>query len=449
MNLPPVLRQRYFDTNGVVLAGGLLYAYISGTTTPQATYTDAAGGTPNANPVVLDANGEAAVWLDPTLSYKFVLKNSAAVTQWTVDSVIGIISAGAVVSTSLNADAIHGQTADTSPQSVDELLTWDSSAAALKKVTKANMLKLPLVSKTTTYTATAEDHVILVSAAAAWTLSLPTAVGITGKEYIVKRTDDVPTQIVTVDPSGSETINGFLTVSHIRVGDTVSVVSNGTNWELRSISKSPVVQKFTSGTSQTYTTGLGARYIRVRMVGGGGGGSGSQSGGTTGGTGGTGGDTTFGTALLSASGGVGGAQGANAGSGGAASLGSGPVGLAMIGGDGVHGGYIAALQGMAGSGGVSFLGGAPKAGINTAGIDGKTNSGSGGSGGQSAVNDSVPGSGGGAGGYVDAIIYNPSVVGPTFTYSVGVAGAAGAAGSVNGKAGGAGAAGIILVEEFY
>lgn len=64
--------------------------------------------------------------------------------------------------------------------------------------------------------------------------------------------------------------------------------------------KSPTQQRFTSG-SGTYMTPAGCTYIRVRMVGGGGGGGGS---GSTAGTAGTsGGTTTFGTSLISCTGG--------------------------------------------------------------------------------------------------------------------------------------------------
>jgi hypothetical protein len=119
MNLPPVLRQRYFDANGNPLAGGKLYTYQSGTTTPQATYTDSGGGTPNANPVVLDANGEAAVWLDPELSYKFVLKDSNDVTQWTVDGVIGLLTADAVSTSSIQDSAV------TTAKIADDAVTAD------------------------------------------------------------------------------------------------------------------------------------------------------------------------------------------------------------------------------------------------------------------------------------------------------------------------------------
>jgi hypothetical protein len=79
-------RFRAFDSNGNPLSGGLLYTYAAGTTTPLATYTDASGGTPNANPVVLDASGSANVWLTPGLLYKFVLQDSTGAVQSTVDN---------------------------------------------------------------------------------------------------------------------------------------------------------------------------------------------------------------------------------------------------------------------------------------------------------------------------------------------------------------------------
>ncbi len=84
--LAPQARFRAFDANGNPLAGGKLYTYQAGTSTPLATYTDQGGGTSNANPVVLDANGEANVWLGSN-SYKFVLKDANDVTQWTVDNI--------------------------------------------------------------------------------------------------------------------------------------------------------------------------------------------------------------------------------------------------------------------------------------------------------------------------------------------------------------------------
>lgn len=84
--LHPVLKSRFFDSNGDPLNGGKVYTYIAGTSTPLGTYTDSTGGTPNTNPVILDANGEADIWLGSG-TYKFVLKDADDVTQWTVDNV--------------------------------------------------------------------------------------------------------------------------------------------------------------------------------------------------------------------------------------------------------------------------------------------------------------------------------------------------------------------------
>jgi hypothetical protein len=77
---------QFVDGNGAPYAGGQLFAYIAGTLTPQATFTDSTDATPNANPVILDANGRAVVYLGP-FNYKFILKNALGSTVWTQDNV--------------------------------------------------------------------------------------------------------------------------------------------------------------------------------------------------------------------------------------------------------------------------------------------------------------------------------------------------------------------------
>lgn len=86
-NLSPPPKAQFFDANGDPLVGGKVFTYQAGTTTPLATYTTAAGTTPNANPVILDARGEADIWYSPGVSYKIVLKTAADATIWTVDNV--------------------------------------------------------------------------------------------------------------------------------------------------------------------------------------------------------------------------------------------------------------------------------------------------------------------------------------------------------------------------
>jgi hypothetical protein len=97
LNLSPLggAGWQFFDNNGVPLAGGLLYSYAAGTTTPLATYTTSSGSTANSNPIVLDAAGRPAgeIWLT-AVAYKLVLKTSTDVQLWVMDNITGLPSAG-------------------------------------------------------------------------------------------------------------------------------------------------------------------------------------------------------------------------------------------------------------------------------------------------------------------------------------------------------------------
>jgi hypothetical protein len=64
-----------------------MWTYVAGSTTPQATYPDFTQSTPNTNPIVFDARGEANVWLDPILAYKFVEYDSSGTLLGTTDNI--------------------------------------------------------------------------------------------------------------------------------------------------------------------------------------------------------------------------------------------------------------------------------------------------------------------------------------------------------------------------
>jgi hypothetical protein len=82
----PTAKAQFIDAAGIPLAGGFVYTYAAGTTTPQATYTDSTGATANSNPIVLDARGEANIWLG-SATYKFKLTDSNNTEIWTVDNI--------------------------------------------------------------------------------------------------------------------------------------------------------------------------------------------------------------------------------------------------------------------------------------------------------------------------------------------------------------------------
>lgn len=80
----------FLDSNGAPLVGGLLYFYETGSSTVAAdTFSDVTLVTANTNPIVLNSRGEPSVdiFLDPSVTYRVVLKTSVGVTIWTADNV--------------------------------------------------------------------------------------------------------------------------------------------------------------------------------------------------------------------------------------------------------------------------------------------------------------------------------------------------------------------------
>jgi hypothetical protein len=101
MQLSPAPVFRSWDNLGFPLVGGKLFTYQAGTNTPQATYTDSTGTTPNPNPVILNFRGEAFVWLNPLLSYKYVLQDAFGNLIWTEDNIQGAIGVASNITPSI------------------------------------------------------------------------------------------------------------------------------------------------------------------------------------------------------------------------------------------------------------------------------------------------------------------------------------------------------------
>lgn len=60
--LLPNAEQQFFDDNGAPLAGGFVYTYVPGTTTPKTTWVDPGLTVANTNPIQLDSGGRAIIW---------------------------------------------------------------------------------------------------------------------------------------------------------------------------------------------------------------------------------------------------------------------------------------------------------------------------------------------------------------------------------------------------
>ena len=75
----PFVKARFFDRCGKPLAGGKVYTYEANTTTAKTTYKDPYGLTPNTNPIILDAAGEADIYLDGTYRIRITDRNDVLV----------------------------------------------------------------------------------------------------------------------------------------------------------------------------------------------------------------------------------------------------------------------------------------------------------------------------------------------------------------------------------
>jgi hypothetical protein len=158
------------------------------------------------------------------------------------ESITGAKTFTANVTITNGAPAMHLTESDqVSPAGVyrmdvsGDLLRFIRSSTVLATISAGGLsllgaLTTALSTKTTTYTITVADSVILADAtSAAFTVNLPTAVGITGRQYTIKKID-VSANAVTLDGNGSQTIDGATTRVLSTQYESVKVISDGANW---------------------------------------------------------------------------------------------------------------------------------------------------------------------------------------------------------------------------
>jgi len=130
---------------------------------------------------------------------------------------------------------VIGNGTDTSPANALTLLKngnlgFGGVKAPTSKIEVDGAIATAVAVKTGAYTLTINDSVVLCdSTAAAFIIALPTAVGITGREYVIKKIDS-SANAVTVDGNAAETLDGAATYSLATQWKYVRIVSDGTNW---------------------------------------------------------------------------------------------------------------------------------------------------------------------------------------------------------------------------
>jgi len=95
VNLSPLFNgQTIFDPTGLPLAGGQIYTYQAGSSTPLTTYTTNNGTIPNANPIILGSDGKLPqeLWLQYGYSYKFQVLSASSTLINTYDNIAGLLT---------------------------------------------------------------------------------------------------------------------------------------------------------------------------------------------------------------------------------------------------------------------------------------------------------------------------------------------------------------------
>ena len=98
MTLVPLydLTQQFNNKNGAILVGGRLYVYYVGRTELATTWADEDAAAQNTNPVLLDNNGRAPVFVDDSYSYTLVVCDRAGTELFSQDITPGGGDAGSV-----------------------------------------------------------------------------------------------------------------------------------------------------------------------------------------------------------------------------------------------------------------------------------------------------------------------------------------------------------------
>lgn len=182
---------------------------------------------PTFNDITIDG---AAYFENTTGITKVAISNSKLDLRWGSElqffddsnaQTIGISSPTAVTSYDLDLPVAQGASQEVMQNNGSGALSW------------TNPKKLTTNFKTTTYTATTDDQMIMVDGqAGAWTLTLYTAVGNTGRILDIVRTDQTLANLVTIDGDGAETIGGYSSRTLATQRESTRLISDGTNWQI-------------------------------------------------------------------------------------------------------------------------------------------------------------------------------------------------------------------------
>jgi len=249
VNLSPLAgaAAQFFDNNGVILAGGKIYTYSAGTTTPIAVYTSSSGSIAHTNPIILDSAGRVPsgeIWITSGVSYKFVIYTTLSTLIGTYDNISFLQASGVALTPSGYTTATDVQTAFDNLGSTAGTSKVGFIATGSGAVSRSAQSKLRETVSVEDFGAVGNGTTDDTSAIQAALDSGAATVELTGKVYVVNGTLTVPPGVTIMGqsiaseyyPSGP----GSTTV-----GSCLSKLSTGTNGPI-------VILKSSSGIANCY-----------------------------------------------------------------------------------------------------------------------------------------------------------------------------------------------------
>jgi hypothetical protein len=242
-----LFRHRFYRNDGTPNAGGKVYTYISGTSTLTATYTDSTGTTPNTNPIILDAKGEASIWQSTKIKVNVTDSNDLQITGYPVDGINYLVV----------GDEIHNSTNKVSPIDTDEIGIYNYVAGVLAKVTFLNLWGY-IQGKLPGYLYAPSGIGLITPNMANFTTLNSTGAG--GAGSLVQST--ITGTILTVTGASSNTVapSAQLKIRGGQIGFPATPVPSTDNYTLDRFAKSiqqAVTNAMTTGTTPFATTPVG------------------------------------------------------------------------------------------------------------------------------------------------------------------------------------------------
>jgi hypothetical protein len=198
------------DSDGNPISGATLSFFTSGTSTPEAVYSNATLSTSLGAVVTANAAGRfVAIYLDPTVYYRAVLKDAGGTTISDVDPYSGGLISPEMLE---NSDAARS-----------------GFAAVLGIIDGGNPIS---ITGATTLDATAFGRLFVISGSAAdYTVTLPSASGQAGNS-IAFRVSLTATKLFTLSAGGASIGTNLQSSYVLWAGESVTIASDGTSWQI-------------------------------------------------------------------------------------------------------------------------------------------------------------------------------------------------------------------------